>query len=78
MCIAFIMVLYKSVVSYSTSWLHVDRTGESESGLNLRLKYLDIFSLPPRAVIWIFNNFGRNYEMDCLSCHGASLGKVIC
>lgn len=56
-------------VSCSGSWLHIVKAGESESVLTLCLKHLDVFSLSPRSLIWVFNwtlpgSFGKNYEMD--------------
>lgn len=67
----------------SSSRLHIIRAGESESVLTLCLKHLDIFSLPPRTGLWVFNwilpgGFGRYYEMDrILLVVGVSLRQVV-
>lgn len=53
--VALIVVLCKLEFSCSGSWLHIVKAGESESVLTLCLKHLDVFSLSPRSLIWVFN-----------------------
>lgn len=65
---AFIIVLYKLEFRTRVPSCIIVWAGELKSVLTLCLKHLDVFSLPHRTIIWVFNwtlldSFGGEYEM---------------